>query len=367
MLRAYKYRLYPNKKQKELINKTIGCCRFVYNYYLNKRIELYQKEGKTFGYNSCANDLTQLKKQYTWLKEVDSISLQQTLKDLDTAYKNFFNSGTGFPKFKSKKNPKQSYRTQSINNSIKIENNKIKLPKLRWVKFANSRSFEGKITFCTISKTNTDKYYISVLADVEIKPLPEINKIIAFDLGIKEFLIDSNGNHINNPKTLYKYEQKLIKLQRQLAKKQKGSKNWNKQKLKIAKLHEKIANIRNDFLHKLSSKIISENQVIISEDLNAKGMLKNHNLAKAISDVSWSEFCRQIEYKAKWYGRTYHKINRWFASSQICSNCGHVNKAVKNLNIRQWICENCGTIHQRDENAAQNILYQGLRELSMTI
>lgn len=196
MLKAFKYRIYPNKKQQELINKTIGCCRFVYNYYLNKRMELYKNEGKTFGYNACANDLTQLKKQYTWLKEVDSISLQQALKDLDTAYSNFFRGNNGFPKFKSKKNPKQLYRTQNVNNGIKIENNKIKLPKLGWVKFANSRSFIGKITSCTISKTNTEKYYISILVDVEINQLPKSDKHIAFDLGIKDFLVTSNGEVI---------------------------------------------------------------------------------------------------------------------------------------------------------------------------
>ena len=372
ILRAYKYRIYPNKKQQELINKTIGCCRFVYNYYLNKKIELYKTEQKSINYNICANNLKNLKNQYEWLKEVDSISLQQTLKDLDIAYQNFFRrikngeKEVGFPKFKTKKNPKQSYRTQNVNNNIEIKGNKIKLPKLGLIKFANSRCFNGRITSCTISKTNTDKYFLSVLVEEEIQELPQNNNAIGFDLGIKEYMVTSDGEIINNPKILSKYEYKLVKLQRKLTHKQKGSNRYKKQALKIAKLHEKIRNIRTDFLHKLSSRIINENQVIISEDLNVKGMVQNHRLAKAISDVSWSEFCRMIEYKANWYGRVYRKINRFYPSSQTCNICGYTNAEVKDLSIRQWMCPKCGAEHNRDINAAINILNQGLKELCLT-
>ena len=372
ILRAYKYRLYPNKKQQELINKTIGCCRFVYNYYLNKKIELYKVEQKSISYNACANDLKYLKKEKEWLKEVDSISLQQSLKDLDVAYQNFFrrikngDKQVGFPKFKSKKNPKQSYRTQNVNNNISIDGNKIKLPKLGLVRFVNSRNLNGKIKNCTISKTKTNKYFLSVLVEEEIEELPRNNNAIGIDLGLKDFLVTSDGEIVENPRILNKYERKLVKLQRQLAKKQKGSNRYKKQALKIAKLHEKIRNTRTDFLHKLSSRIIKENQLIISEDLNVKGMVQNHRLAKAINDVSWSKFARMIEYKANWYGRTYHKINRFYASSQTCNVCGYKNVDTKDLNVRKWVCPECGTKHDRDNNAAINILNQGLKELGLT-
>ena len=371
ILKAYKYRIYPNKKQTTLINKTIGCTRFVYNYYLNKKIELYKSEQKSMSYNACANDLINLKKEHEWLKEIDSISLQQSLRDLDKAYQNFFRrikngeKEVGFPKFKSKKNNKQNYRTQFVSNNISIDNNKIKLPKLGLIKFANSRNFTGRIISCTISRTKTDKYFVSVLVEEEIQELASNNNKIGFDLGISDYLITSDGEIVNNPKILKQYEKKLTKLQRQLAHKQKGSNRFRKYAKKIAKLHEKIRNTRTDFLQKLSTQIIKENQLIISEDLNVKGMVQNHNLAKSISDVSWSEFTRMIEYKATWHDKIYHKIDRFYTSSQTCNVCGYKNTDTKDLNVRSWICPECNTDHNRDVNAAINILNQGLKELDL--
>jgi len=369
MLKAFKFRLYPSKEQMILINKHLGSNRFVYNYYLSKRIKTYEENKTTLTYNQCATDLPKLKKEFEWLKEIDSISLQQALRNLDTAYQNFFkevkkgNKNQGFPKFKSKRDNRLSYRTQNVNNNISITENKIKLPKLGLVKFAKSREVGGAIKNATISKVPSGKYFISILCEVsEPNKLPHSPNNIGIDLGIKDFAITSDGEIISNPKYYSKYEKKLVKLQRQLSKKQKGSSNRNKARIKVARLHEKITNTRTDFLQKLSTRLINENQVICLEDLNVEGMVKNHKLAKSISDVSWSSFTTMLKYKAEWYGRQIIVIDRYFPSSKLCNVCGWKYQDL-DLSIREWTCPECKTHHDRDINASINILKEGLKQI----
>lgn len=353
MLKAYKYRIYPDAEQMQFFAKCFGCVRFVYNRMLSDRIEHYNLTGK-----SLNNTPAQYKSEFTWLKEVDSLALANAQMNLNTAYRNFFrDKSNGFPKFKSKKNNNFSYTTNNQKGTVYIENGCIKLPKLKSpVKIRQHRSFEGVIKSCTISKAPSGKYHISILVETEIQKLPASDMRVGIDVGIKDFAVLSNGEAYKNPKHLRKSEKRLAKLQRDLSRKQIGSSNRNKARIKVAKLHEKIANQRMDFLHKKSTEIIRKNQAIVIEDLKVKNLMKNHNLAKSIAEVSWSRFREMLDYKSRWYGRELIIAPPDYPSSQLCSDCGNRSSQTKDLACRVYICPECGLEIDRDYNASLNLL-----------
>lgn len=363
---GFKFRIYPNKTQQELINRTLGCCRFVYNHFLAIRRDEWTANHKSVTYNQTSAMLTDLKRyeEYNWLRQVDSMALQESLKNLDTAYQNFFKHQSKYPRFKSKHNHSQSYRTRNQGNGIRIVDKRIKLPKIGTVKIKQSREIEGRILNATVSRTASGKYFVSLCVELDKAILLCANSggEIGIDVGLKEFYSDSNGNTVANPRILRRLTKKLVREQRKLSRKMPRSVNRSKARIRVARVHERITNIRKDFLHKTSTILVRQNKTIAIEHLQIKNMLKNHKLARAISDVSWSEFFRQLEYKAELHGAEVLRINTFYPSSQTCSECGYQNTETKNLGIREWTCPECGSHHDRDTNAAINILRRALEE-----
>ena len=362
MLRTYKYKLKPNDEQIVLLNKHFGSIRFVYNRFLNERKTEYETNKNSINYYDNAKSLTELKKDdnYSWLKDINSQSLQDSLKNLETAYKNFFKFNKGFPRFKSK-HRKNSF---TVPQSVKLNKNELSIPKFKEpIKVIIDRTFNGIIKQCTISKTTTNEYFVSILVETEYVKLEKTGKQIGIDLGLKDFAITSDGYKYKNNRYTKTYEKQLKKHQQHLSRKTKGSNRYIKQRIKVATIHKKITNSRIDNLHKISTDLIRKYDLIVLEDLNIKGMVKNHKLSKHISDASWGKFVTMLTYKAEWNDKEIVKINRFFPSSKTCNCCGYINQNLT-LDVREWTCPSCNTKLDRDLNASINILNEGNKIIS---
>lgn len=364
---AFRYRIFPTEEQKHQIAVNSGCARYVWNRMLRMNIDEYKEHGKAPFITTYQPLISQWKKEKetAWLKEADATALIYAMRQLDQAFKNFFkNPGYfGKPKFKGKSHT-QNYRiqTQSSNGTIDLDTMTIKLGKLGWVALDYHRPMKGRPVAATISRNPAGEYFVSItVKDAEVKPMPKAKQSTGIDLGIHDLIVDAQGNHYPNPRHTYKIEKKLAHAQRILSKKTKGSANWHKQRIRVAKIHQAIANARHHNLHVMTHELVKNNRTICAESLNVKGMLKNHHLAKAVSDSSFGEICRQLEYKCEWNDRTFIQIDTWFPSSKTCSSCGHVLDELK-LSTRKWTCPECGAVHDRDHNAAKNILVEGLSQ-----
>jgi len=367
MLQAYKYRMYPNREQIASLMQHIHACRFVYNHSLEQKIRAYEQEGRKLSCFDLNNRLPALKEEHPWLKDVNSQSLQSVNKNLDNAFTRFFREKKGFPRFKSKKNPVQSFQVPQ-HYRVDFERNRIKLPKIGEITTIFHRKFSGKMKYATVSVTSTGKWFVSILVEDGLeKPDPApftLDTTVGIDVGLADFATFSTGEKIKNPQYLKTSLHRLKVLQRRVSRKVKGSKNRKKAIQRLARCHEKVTNQRNDFLHKLSFRVVSENQAIAVESLNVAGMQKNHHLAQSISDASWSTFFTMLEYKCRKYGKTFLKIGRFVPSSKICNRCGYINRDLK-LSDREWICPDCGTYHDRDINAAINIKKFALQDQNL--
>ena len=362
ILKAYKFRLYPNAEQREFLAKHFGCCRFVYNHYLAERKKAYENDKTSLGYYANNHSLALLKKteEFAWLGEVYSHALQASLKNLDGAYRKFFKKQHKFPKFPSK-HDKQSC---TFPDNVTIVDGKLKLPKFKTsLRMRGGEPTARRIHSATVSQTVTGKYFVSLLCEAEAEIYEPNGKSIGIDLGIKDLAVCSDGERIANPRFLERSEKHLNYLQRQVSRKIKGSNNRRRARLKLSRFHERIANRRKDYIHKFTTRIVRENQTVCVEDLNVKGMESNHHLAKSVVSASFGEIVRQLEYKCKWHGREFVKVGRWFPSSKTCNRCGHKYSELT-LKDREWTCPNCGEVIDRDYNAALNIRDEGMRILS---
>ena len=381
MYKSYRFRLYPTTNQVELIHKTLGCTRLVYNHYLEKQKVLYDEGKDSLSCFDMIKDLKNLQVERPYLKEVDSCNLRCSLFNLDDAFKRWYKGQGGYPKFKGKYNSKRSYRTNCISSTYKdktyqsievdLKRHIIKLPKLKEVSIKGYRDLEylpGRIINATIEQASTLKYYVSVLVeedDVYTKLKPR--KIIGIDLGIKDIVITSDNEKIGNPRLIEKYEKRIKRCARELSRRVKGSNNYNKTKKKLAVLHQKLKNARRHFIHQITKKLVIENDIIVTESLKLKDMIEEKRLSKQLTNVSLGELCKVLEYKAKIYGKKYIKIDSYYPSSQECSRCGYKNEKVKDLSVRSWICPECGSYHDRDYNASYNIMFEGLKKYMMEL